>query len=87
MIWEVSDDVTTQLANARITEIIKNDHTAWLQHLVQKEEISERVIEGMHSINKCKIGLDALLEQTREASERELSMEFHDAIETGTLEI
>jgi hypothetical protein len=41
----------------------------------------------MHSINKRKVGLDALLKQTREASERELSMKIHDAIEAGTLEI
>jgi hypothetical protein len=80
-------DVAAQLANARITEIIKNDHTAWPEHLVQKEEVSERVIKRMHSINKRKVGLDALLKQTREASERELSMEIYDAIEAGTLKI
>ena len=62
-VFPVRRDISQDLSLGGHPAIVKRHDTARLQELVDVEEIQQRIVEGVPSVNECEIELDSLLQK------------------------
>ena len=60
-IIQIGGSVSANLSHARLMGVIEYDNAADVEHLVDHEEIDERVIEGMRAVDEGKLDASSFL--------------------------
>src|SRR4051794_27720475 len=73
--------------NRRVERVVENDVAAGVQHLIDVEEIDERVIEGVPAVDEADLAAIAGVDEPRKAVLRRLLAQFDDVRQTRTREL